>query len=55
MSRSNNSSNRGSVSLLFIVVVLPLLLLCSCLGIELTQFFGVHDDIQQVVYRARRE
>ena len=49
MLRSNNSNNRGSVSLLFIVVVLPLLLLFSCLGIELTQFFGVHDDIQQVV------
>lgn len=44
----------GSVSLLFLAVILPFLMVMFCLGAELTHFFGAHDDVQRIVDRATR-
>ncbi len=54
MPRIRNRRSVGSVSLLFLAVIVPLLLVLLCLGAELTHFFGVHDDMQRIVDRATR-
>jgi hypothetical protein len=59
MLRSNSTrkradTQRGMMSLFFLVVLVPFLMLLLCLGLELTHFFGVHDDIQRVLDRETR-
>lgn len=55
MPRSRKSRSRtGSVSMLFLAVILPFLAVMLCLGAELTHFFGAHDDVQRIVDRATR-
>lgn len=54
MPRIRNRRALGSVSFLFLAVIVPLLMVFVCLGAELTHFFGAHDDLQRVVDRATR-
>lgn len=59
MSRSSTSSSdrnpeRGMVSALFFLVAVPILMVLLCVGLELTHFFGTHDDIQRIVDRETR-
>lgn len=44
----------GSVSLLFLSVIVPFLMVTLCLGAELTHFFGAHEEVQRIVDRATR-
>lgn len=47
-------AERGMVSALFFLVAVPLLMVFLCVGLELTHFFGTHDDIQRIVDRETR-
>lgn len=42
-------SSRGSASLLFMVVVLPFLCISLVVGIEVSQFFGLREEVQQLL------
>lgn len=42
-------SNRGAISFLCVSVVLPLLLVVIAVGVELQQFYGIREYVQQVV------
>ena len=42
-------SNRGAISVLCVSVILPLLLVVIAVGVELQQFYGVREYVQQVV------
>ena len=42
-------SNRGSASVLFMMVVLPFLLILFVVGIEVSQFLGVRDEVQRIL------
>jgi hypothetical protein len=45
------SAQAGMVSLLFVVIVFPLILIMFTLTIELSNFFGIRDELQRVVDR----
>lgn len=42
-------NNRGSASILFMVVVLPFLFILAVVGIEVTQFFGMREEVRRII------
>jgi hypothetical protein len=50
-----DNRSRGVVSLLFAVIVLPLVLLMLTITFELSHFFGMRDELQKVVDREAHE
>ena len=42
-------SERGSASILFAVVVLPMLFILAMIGVELSQFFSMREEVQRIV------
>lgn len=44
-----SGNERGSSSILFMVVVLPFLFILAVVGIEVTQFFGMREEVQRIV------
>lgn len=44
-----SGNNRGSASMLFMVVVLPFFFMLAVVGIELTQFLGAREEVRRIV------
>jgi len=42
-------NERGSASIIFAVVVLPMLFILAMIGIELTQFFSMREEVRRIV------
>lgn len=44
-----SANSRGSASIIFMVVVLPFLAILAMVGIEMTQFFGMREEVRRIL------